>query len=40
MTYPNGTTLDLPIEQDLMGRRYSYGIGNIVVRCAHPIPSI
>jgi hypothetical protein len=32
MTFSNGTTLDLPIVQDLMGRKYEMGIGNIVVR--------
>lgn len=32
MTFSNGASVDLPIVQDLMGRRYEMGIGNIVVR--------
>ncbi|GAB5032359.1 protein-lysine methyltransferase mettl21a-like [Nannochloropsis oceanica] len=30
MTFSNGASVDLPIVQDLMGRRYEMGIGNIV----------
>jgi len=41
MTFSNGATVNLPIVQDLMGRQYEMGIGNIVVRAParHSPPS-